>query len=100
MATKREMVSTIPSFAVQHKASALPVAVGNTSSQGKTQYGTHSHPIHSGPWGKHQTHMYQVWNANLLHRKQYTQTNTGKAQLQGPKRKGKWGSIQLPVWSH
>ena len=69
MATKREMVTTVPRLVVQQKATALPVAVVKSQPpQGKTKYETHSHPIHSGPGGKHQTHMYQVWNTNLLQR--------------------------------
>ena len=53
---------------------------GNNTSSGSSQVTPsprgrpsvgHSHLICSRPGGKHQTHMYQVWNTNLLQRKQY-----------------------------
>ena len=50
------------------------------SPQGKTQCGTYGHPICSGPGGKHQIHLQQVWNTDLLQRKQHLQTASSKDQ--------------------
>ena len=86
MAIEREIVATVPRLVIQHKATALPAAMvkPQPNPQGKTQDGTPSYPICSGPGGKHKTHMYQVWHTNLLQGKQYPQANAGKAQGPGP----------------
>ena len=71
MATKRETTVTVPTLAVQHKASALPASVVETQptpGEDPVKDTKSSHILRPG--AKHQTHMYPVWNTNLLQRKQ------------------------------
>ena len=67
---------------------------------GRTQYGTHGHPICSGPGEKHQVHMLQVWNSNTFQRQQDPQTDSGQAQRQGSQGKGEWSYLLLPMCSY
>ena len=101
MATEMELVIIAPRLVLHHKAPAPPVVVVKSQApKEKTQYRTYIFPIHSEPGGKHQTHMYQVWNTNLLQGKLYPQANTGKAKGSRPQGKEEWGNIQLLVWSY
>ena len=68
-----------------HKTTVPPVVTAkHPPPLGKTQYGTQSYPICSGPGEKHQTHLHQVWYSNLLQRQQDPQTDAGKAKGPGP----------------
>ena len=95
------MVITVPRLVIQHKGTAIPVAVVKPQPQPGEDpvWGTYSSHMFR-VWAKHQTHMYQVWHTNLLQGKQYPQANAGNTQGLGPKGREEWGNIQLPVWSH
>ena len=95
------MVTTLPMLITQCKAPKPPATeVKLPSLEGKTQCGTYGHAICSGCGGKHQTHLQQVWNTDLLQSKQDLQTASSKAQGPLPSGKQKWCYILLPIWSH
>ena len=47
--------------------------------QGKTQHRIHGHPTHSGPGGKHQESVCQVWDTNTFQRQQDPETDVRQA---------------------
>ena len=88
MATGGIVVTIIPILLTHHRTPVPPVVtVKHPPLQGKTQYGTHSNPICSGPGGKHQMHLHQVWHPNLLQRQQDPQSDAGKAKGSGPRKR-------------
>ena len=88
MVTGWVVLTTTMLIQLHKEPTQLPAtAASKQTPPGEDQCGTHGHPIHAGPGGKHQTHMHKVWYTDLLQGKQDSQTTSSSAQGQGPKGK-------------